>query len=54
MTWSNMGDICRRRGDRSRAIRCHEQALALYRQMKNPKAIEVLEKELEALQKKGD
>jgi tetratricopeptide (TPR) repeat protein len=51
MTWANMGDICKRRGDLSRAIRCHEQALALHRHMKNPKAIEVLEKELEALQK---
>ncbi len=52
MTWANMGDICKRRGDISRAVRCHEQALALYRELKNPKAIEALEKELEALQGK--
>jgi tetratricopeptide (TPR) repeat protein len=51
MTWANMGDICKRGGNVTRAIRCHEQALALYRQMKNPKAIEALEKELETLQK---
>jgi len=51
MTWANMGDICKRRGDTSRAIRCHEQALALHRHMKNTKAIEVLEKELETLQR---
>jgi tetratricopeptide (TPR) repeat protein len=49
MTWTNMGDICKRRGDFSRAIRCHEQALNLYRHMKNPRAIEALEKELEEL-----
>ena len=50
MTWANMGDICKRRGDISRAIRCHKQALTLYRHLKNPKAIEALERELEALQ----
>ena len=49
MSWANMGDICKGRGDISRAIRCHEQALALHRHLKNPKAIEALEKELEAL-----
>jgi tetratricopeptide (TPR) repeat protein len=54
MTWANLGDICKRRGDFSRAIQCHEQALALYRHLKNPKAIEALEKELEALQGEGD
>jgi hypothetical protein len=50
MTWANMGDICKRRGDLSRATRCHEQALTLYQHLKNPKAVEALEKELEALQ----
>ena len=50
MSWANMGDICKGRGDISRAVRCHEQALALHRHLKNPKAIEALEKELEALQ----
>jgi tetratricopeptide (TPR) repeat protein len=54
MTWANMGDICKRRGDFSRAIRCHEQALTLFRSLKNPKAIEALEKELEVLQKKAE
>jgi tetratricopeptide (TPR) repeat protein len=54
MTWANMGDVCKGRGDLSRAIRCHEQALALYRQLKSPKAIEALEKELEALHKEAD
>lgn len=49
MTWANMGDICRRRGDIPKAVRCHEQALTLFRQMKNLKAIEALEKELDAL-----
>jgi tetratricopeptide (TPR) repeat protein len=54
MTWANIGDICKRRGDISRAIQCHEQALALHRRIKNPKAIEALEKELEALQEEAD
>jgi tetratricopeptide (TPR) repeat protein len=54
MTWANMGDICKRRGDFSRAIQCHEQALALYRQLKNPKAVEALERELKTLLKEGD
>jgi len=49
MTWANMGDIYKRRGDLSRAMGCHEQALTLYRDLKNPKATRVLEKELEAL-----
>ena len=53
MTWANMGDICKRRGDFPRAIQCHEQALSLYRHLKNPKAIEALEKELEALNKEA-
>jgi len=55
MTWANMGDICRRRGDIPKAIHCHEQALTLVRQLKNPRAIEALEKELGALRggKKG-
>jgi tetratricopeptide (TPR) repeat protein len=51
MTWTNMGDICKRRGDLSRAIRCHEQALSLYQHLKNPKAVEALEKELESLKR---
>jgi hypothetical protein len=50
MTWANMGDICKRRGDVSRAVRCHEQALTLYRGLKSPKAVEALEKELDCLQ----
>ena len=49
MTWANMGDIYKRRGDRSRAMRCHEQALSLYRSLRNLKAVEVLEKELGAI-----
>ncbi len=53
MTWANMGDICKRRGDIPRAIRCHEQALALYRTVKHPKAIEALEKELASLRKEA-
>jgi tetratricopeptide (TPR) repeat protein len=51
MTWTNMGDICKRRGDLPRAIRCHEQALTLYQHLKNPRAVEALEKELIALKR---
>ena len=51
MTWANMGDIRKRRGDFSGAIRCHEQALTLFRHLKRPKAIEALEKELVTLQR---
>ena len=50
MTWANIGDICKRRGDIPEAVRCHGQALTLYRHLKNTKAIEALEKELQALQ----
>ena len=50
MTWANMGDIHKRGGDLEGAFRCHEKALALYRQLKKPKAVEALEKELQALQ----
>jgi tetratricopeptide (TPR) repeat protein len=49
MTLANIGDICKRRGELPRAIRCHEQALALFRHLKSPKAIQALEKELETL-----
>ncbi len=49
MTWANIGDIYKRKGDLTRAIRCHEQALTLHRTLKNLKAIKALEQELEAL-----
>ncbi len=53
MTWANMGDIFRRRGDIPGAVRCHGEALTLYRRLKNRKAVEALERELEAIQTEG-
>ncbi len=49
MTLTNLGDLYRKRGDLSRAVSCHEQALSIYLGLKNIKAISALEQELKKL-----
>jgi tetratricopeptide (TPR) repeat protein len=49
MTFSNLGDLCKKKGDFAKAISYHEQAMALYRQLKDLPAVQATEQELEAL-----
>ncbi len=49
VTLTNMADILRKKGDLPEAIRLYEQALPLYRGLKQPRTVEILEKELSDL-----
>jgi len=49
MTLANLGDIHKQLGDISQAIVCHEQALSIYKGLKQANAVSTLEQELAAL-----
>ena len=49
VTLTNLGDIQRKKGDLSKAIDFHEQALQFHKVLKNNNAISALERELERL-----
>jgi len=49
VTLANLGDICARQGEIQEAVRLHEQALDLFRGLRNTRAVQALEKELSRL-----
>ncbi len=53
VTLTNMADIHRKKGDLTQAIHLYEQALPLYRGLKNMRAVEILEKELSSVKEEA-
>jgi|GEM_PF-696202 tetratricopeptide (TPR) repeat protein len=53
MTYANLGDLCKKKGAVEEAIRFHRQALELYRQMKDARAVQAIEAELSTLEPAG-
>jgi tetratricopeptide (TPR) repeat protein len=49
MTLANLGDLCKKKGDLAKAIFFHEQAVGLYRQLKDLPAVDAIEQELQTL-----
>lgn len=50
MTYTNLGDLCKKKSAVEEAIRFHRQALELYRQIKDTRAAQTIEAELLALE----
>lgn len=50
MTYANLGDLCKKKGAVEDAVRFHRQALDLYRQIKDTRAVQAIEAELHALE----
>lgn len=49
MTFANLGDLCKKKGDFAQALAYHERALAVYRELKDIRAVHTIELEVEGL-----